>query len=473
MTSPPEDRELSQIDSLTATHVYLYAQCEHRVQLELCGDPDQRLPDTEEERALKARGVAHEAAIAERLGYPRPSHGPEARERAFEETLALMRAGVEGIYQGVLLGKDLIGVPDLLLRQAGASKLGKHHYTVADVKISQRARADQALQVAFYAHLLEQTQGVLPAEVFLILGDGSREAIATADLEAVFSQVLDDVRAIRDGERQTDPFFQPACLRCPWRGRCLPALEARDDLSLLPGMTPARRRALARAAITTAAGLAEAGADRAAARSGLERRSLAPLVRQAEASAGGSPRPLAPGPRPGGPPELVVTAIENPENAGHTMLLTISLSDGKQGDRTAVLWAAAPADEKALFEKALVAFARRPHAPVFHFGRGAARQLARMESRYGSGSAGLHALHRMTDLAPLVRRAAALPVRRYGLAETAGATGYAGALPPEEMLPIVWRAAEGEGEAREALLSAAAAERQAIQHLLGWLRSLA
>lgn len=458
--------------SLTATHVYLYAQCEHRVRLELGGDPGKKLPDTEEERALKARGLAHEAAVADALGYPRPAHGPEARERAFEETLALMREGREGIYQGVLLAEDLVGVPDLLLRQAGASRLGDHHYTVADVKISEQARADQALQVAFYAHLLERVQGVVPREVFLILGDGRREAIAWEDLAGVFGQALEDLRAIRAGERPTEPFFQAACGRCPWRGVCIPALEARDDLSLLPGMTRARRRALVRAGIATAAGLAEARPERAAARAGLERRALAPLVRQAKASARGKARVASPGPPPPGPPELLVTAFENPENAGHTALMTVSLSDLEKGNRTALFWAASPSDEKTLYEKTLTAFSRRPHVPVYHFGRPAAWQLARMESRHGSGSAGLHALHRMTDLSPLVRRAAALPVRRYTLAETARATGFTGRTPPEELLPLLWRAAEGDAEARDALLAAADAEREALRHLLAWLRRL-
>ncbi|MDP3939981.1 MAG: TM0106 family RecB-like putative nuclease [Deltaproteobacteria bacterium] len=458
--------------SLSATHLYLYAHCEHRVHLELRGDSGVRLADTEEERALKARGIAHEAAIADALAFPRPAHGPEARDRAFEETLALMRAGEAGIYQGVLLAEDLIGVPDLLIRQPGASHLGDHHYTVADVKISQRARADQALQVAFYAHLLEKVQGVLPSEVYLILGDGSREAIASEDLGGVFEQALADVRAIRDGGRATDPFFQDACPRCPWRGLCLPELEARDDLSLLPGMTRSRRGALARSGFETVSTLAAARPERAATRSGLERRSLLPLIRQAQAAAKRAILPLSPGPRPEGPPELLVTAHENPENAGHTVLLTISLSDIKQGNRTALIWAADPSDEKALYEKALRAFSRRPHAPVYHHGRSAVWQLARLESRYGSGSAGLQALHRMTDVAPLVRRAAALPVQRYTLAEAARATGYAGELPPEEILPLTWRAAGGDEEAREGLLAAAASEREALQHLIGWLRSL-
>ena len=128
------------------------------------------------------------------------------------------------------------------------------------------------------------------------------------------------------------------------------------------------------------------------------------------------------------------------------------------------------ADEKALYEKVLVAFARRPHAPVYHFGRGAPWQIARMEGRYGTGGAGLHALHRMIDMALLVRRGAALPVRRYGLEETANATGYQGERPEREVFPLIWRLLEGDEEARDALLHAAQAEREATHHLLRWLR---
>lgn len=458
------------LPNLTATHFYLYAHCEHRVRLDLFGDPSARIADSDADRALKARGLLHEASIARATGYPRPAHGADNLERAFAETLALMKEGHEGIYQGVLLVDDLAGVPDLLVKLPGDSRIGGHHYTVGDVKLSRHARSDQALQVALYAHLLETIQGVKPDRVFLVLGDGRKEWIPIEDLGGVFAQALVDLEALRRQERPTEPFFKTDCDGCPWRGVCIPALEASDDLSLLPGMTPSRRSALRGAGVGSIEALAAAKPETLAARAGLETRTLIPLKRQAKAVKQGKPIRLGAAKPPKGPPALLVTAFENLEGDGHTFLLTISFVDSAEEPRTATLWAENFADEKALYEKVLVAFARRPHAPVYHFGRAASWQLARMEGRYGTGGAGLHALHRMTDTALLVRRGAALPVRRYDLEECAGATGYKGERPESAVFPLIWRLLEGDEEARNALLGAARAEREAILHLLRWLR---
>ena len=461
---------MSQLPSITATHVYLHATCEHRVQLDLCGDAGLRLPDTESGRALKARGIAHEAAIAAERRYPRPEHGREDLARAFEETLALMREGHEGIYQGVLLGDGLVGMPDLLIRQEGPSRLGGHHYTVGDVKISRRARSDQALQVAFYAHLLHLVQGRLPERLFLLLGDGREEWFAYEDVGGAFEQVLADLVGLREGRRTTEPFLKSACCVCPWRGVCLEEMETRGDLSLVPGMTPARRRALRRAGVESVTQLARAGPESIEARSGLEGPSLRLLIRRAQALASGEPVTIARLHPPPGPPELLVTAFENPSGDGHTVLLTISFTDPREGAKTASLWAEDPAGEKATYEKALVAFARKPDAPVYHHGPSVPALLARMEARHGAGDRGLAVLDRLIDVAPWVRRTAALPVNAYTLDATAKATGYAGPDLEGDILLDLFRLEEGDTGARERLAASAGAEREALRHLLGWLR---
>jgi len=485
-----------QVPSLTATHVYLHATCAHRVHLEWSGDPALRLPDSQTERVLKARGVAHEAAIAASRGYPRPAHGHEDLARAFDETLALMREGREGIYQGVLMsypvgppfgrdlrsppvgppfGRDLrsqglVGMPDLLIREDGPSRLGAHHYTVGDVKISRQPRSDQALQVAFYAHLLGLVQGRIPERLFLLLGDGREEWFAYEDVGGAFDQVLADLLDLRAGRIVTEPFLQPACAACPWRGVCLPELEARGDLSLVPGMTPARRRALRRADVTDIPRLARAKAERLEGASSLEAPTLRLLIRQARSLAEARPVPIARSPAPPGPPDLLVTALEHPGGDGHTLLLTISFTDPREGPRTAFLWAENPADEKALYEKALRAFARKPAAPVYHYGPAVPAQIARMEARHGADDRGLALLDRLIDVAPWVKRTAALPVHAYALAEAARATGHDRPDPEGEILPDVLGLEAGDLAARERLLGAADAEREALRHLLQWLR---
>jgi uncharacterized protein len=450
--------------------VYLYATCEHRVWLDLFADRGRQLPDTETERILKARGLEHEAAMAAERGYPRPAHGREDLDAGFAETLALMRAGPPGIYQGVLQADDLVGMPDLLIRQEGASSLGAHHYTVGDVKISRRARSDQALQVAFYAHLLARVQGRLPDRLLLLLGDGREEWFPTEGVGGAFEQALSDLRSIRDGSRPTQPFLKPACGRCPWWGVCGPDIDGRDDLSRVSGMTPARRGVFFKAGVDSVQALASANETDLEKATGIEAPSLRRLIRQARALTEGSPLPVGEAARPAGPPELLVCAFDNPAGDGHTCLLAISYTDPREGPLTARLWAPSAVDEKALYEKALRAFARKPAAPIYHYGPAVPSQFARMETRHGVGEGGLMLLHRMIDVAPLVRRAAALPVSAYGLAAVAAATGHDGELPREDRWPEAWALERGEASARDALSGAADAERAALGHVLGWLR---
>jgi predicted RecB family nuclease len=55
--------------------------------------------------------------------------------RSYEETIALMKQGVEWIYQGVLENSNNIGKPDLMRRNDNIpSKFGKYSYDVIDIK---------------------------------------------------------------------------------------------------------------------------------------------------------------------------------------------------------------------------------------------------------------------------------------------------------------------------------------------------
>ena len=147
------------------------------------------------------------------------------------------------------------------------------------------------------------------------------------------------------------------------------------------------------------------------------------------------------------------------------------IAEDREGPKTANLWADHFSDEKALYEKALSAFARKPDAPLYHYGPTVPAQLARMEARYGTGERGLRILHQLADVAPWLKRAVALPVSDYGLASVARATGYGGRDPARETLMDVFGLEAGESGARERLIEAADAEREALRHVLGWLRS--
>src|SRR5690606_9037717 len=125
-------------------------------------DRSRRRALREAEELSRQRGRELEALRTAGLGYAEPSYERDDYGAGAAQTLALLRQGVAGVTQGVLADGGFLGIPDLLRREPGASALGDFHYVVGDVKSSAGARADQALQVAFYARLLEKVQGRPP-----------------------------------------------------------------------------------------------------------------------------------------------------------------------------------------------------------------------------------------------------------------------------------------------------------------------
>ncbi|MEE9125708.1 MAG: hypothetical protein V3U11_01070, partial [Planctomycetota bacterium] len=86
-----------------------------------------------------------------------------------------------------------------------------------------------------------------PQYGYLILKDGREERFDLGAIEAALDEVMERVCAVRADPDSERPFLSVACGRCHWSELCLPELEARDDLSLLQGMTRGLRTVLERA----------------------------------------------------------------------------------------------------------------------------------------------------------------------------------------------------------------------------------
>lgn len=282
MRPPSEPR------AITGTHLYTLPRCARAVALDLSAPKDDRRPNLPEEEFLLARGRAREADVVAELGWPEPQFPSGDFAAGARATSALLRAGVDGVLQGILIDSadgrtDLLGIPDLLRRVPGASALGDHHYEVGDVKSSIRPRGDQILQIAFYSHLLALVQDREPAEGFLLLRDGTEERIALADYRPAFEDALERVRGLRDDPDGVRPTYGPACKSCRWSNVCIPRMDAGDDLSLVDGMTEGLRTMFEIAGIRTGAALARANAATVARDTHVEPALVRRLVRAARA----------------------------------------------------------------------------------------------------------------------------------------------------------------------------------------------
>lgn len=418
MASPASTRA-----TILAHHLYDFAECEHRVALDATLDRTLRTPPDAAMELLLSHGQRYEREVVEPLGYAAVEVEHGDWDGAFGRTRALMRDGVAGIDQGVLLDGARLARPDLLERAPGGSALGDFHYIPGDVKSARTTRSDAVLQVGFAALLLEAVQELRPKTGFLILGDGRREVL---DLEAIRCTIDDAVARTEEvarGAAETSPFFSPACARCRWRGTCLPRLEEARDLSFVHGITRARRRVLIRHGIATIDDLAHADVDALVA-AGVPSQGLGAMRTQARTLLDGH--------------VLRHRRAGLPRGVKRELYLRIETDPLDRGEPFSIAWGEAPAQGTIDAARVAIVSTREERIaalsevvdvfdssavrdePVYTFGSGTARAFDALAEDAGLAPARAGDLAgRFVDLAPWVRRAAVLPVFLYRFDEVA------------------------------------------------------
>ena len=125
---------------------------------------------------IAQRGLQHEARFLDRLrAAPAGRPAPEVldiaemhdRTRPYSErvsqgaaaTLEAMRAGVDVIYQAVLLDDRRQGYADFLRRVETPSDLGAWSYEVWDTKLARHEKASAVLQLSMYSEMVGRIQG--------------------------------------------------------------------------------------------------------------------------------------------------------------------------------------------------------------------------------------------------------------------------------------------------------------------------
>ena len=274
---------------ITGTSFYSFAKCPRLAALDLHLDRKERRPPHPWEEFVARRGREFEAVFVRDLGAVEPEYPERDFAAGALATLELLQHGVPWIYQAVLRGEHRLGLPDLLRRVAGASALGDFHYEVVDVKSSGRARGDQILQVSFYSRLLAAIQQRVPEHGALVLKDGREERFLLADYAAAAATVDQQLERLLGDVAGARPFLAPACDSCHWNHRCLPELQARQDLSLVQGMSHGARAILESLGVNTVAELATFEPEGARARGNLDAVLIRKLRRAAQAMLLGKP----------------------------------------------------------------------------------------------------------------------------------------------------------------------------------------
>ncbi len=255
---------------LSPTDLTKHMGCAHITSLDLlssqglarAGAPDDAL------ELIFRLGLAHEDAYLQSLRDAgksvitiEPADDTVDRAGREQETLAALRSGVDVVYQGTFFDGRWGGQADFLLRVEQPSELGPWSYEIADTKLARKLKVPALLQMATYAERLEVLQGVAPASLSVITGDGVDHPWRLVDVAAFARRARARLRSAVEQPSTTAPVPVAQCAQCRWIDRCDAEWRQADDLSLVAFMRGDHREALIEHGITTLAQLGDLGAD--------------------------------------------------------------------------------------------------------------------------------------------------------------------------------------------------------------------
>lgn len=241
---------------ISASQLYNYTHCPHRVALDLYGDTSERDEPNAFVQLLWEQGVTHEAQIVETLGITANMKDVPLAERE-QTTLDAMRRGERLIYGGRITSGDLVGEPDLL-------ELRGSRYIPGDIKSGSglegedsgdgKLKKHYAVQVAHYVQILEEigfNNG--SREAFIV--DRARERVPYILLEpqgirntmtwwGAYQQALVEVRALVADASASRGALCTTCKLCHWYTHCKRELIAANDLTLIAELGRAKRDVL-------------------------------------------------------------------------------------------------------------------------------------------------------------------------------------------------------------------------------------
>jgi uncharacterized protein len=253
---------------ITASILYDLVSCPQRVALDAFGDPAARDEINSFVRLLWERGALFERETIDKLELPflDLSHAEGAEKERL--TLEAMQRGEPLIYSPRISADDLLGVPDLLRKEAGG-------YVPGDIKSGAgeegggddadgKPKLHYAVQLALYVDILERRKLSAGRRAFVwdIHGNevpydfnapqGARKPETLWD---EYQSALAEARAILARQITPQPAYAGVCKLCHWYTHCVEVLTAADDLTLIPFLGRSIRDAM-QATVATIADLA-------------------------------------------------------------------------------------------------------------------------------------------------------------------------------------------------------------------------
>lgn len=233
--------------SITASKLYDYIQCPHRVWRDIYGPQDEQIQETNPfVKLLWEKGVKHEEKIVSKLGdFLNLKDG--SIDNRFQKTIEAMKNQTPLIYQGVLKYENLLGIPDLL------KKLPDETYMPIDIKsgmgfegadeeqgIEGKPKKHYAVQLCLYNELLKKLGFAIHnnGKIIDIHGDEveydlvSPMGVRTKETWWEYYELIKkDVDSLMRNQIKNKPAMASICKLCPWYNSCKKWCEENKDLT--------------------------------------------------------------------------------------------------------------------------------------------------------------------------------------------------------------------------------------------------
>lgn len=232
---------------ITASKLYDYIQCPHRVWRDIHGPQEEKIKETNSFiELLWKKGVKHEEKIVSKLGNYLELKDRSIDER-FQKTIEAMKNKTPLIYQGVLKHKNLLGIPDLL------KKLPDDTYMPIDIKsgmgfkgsdgeegVEGKPKKHYSVQLCLYNDLLKKLDFAIHnnGKIIDIHGDEieydlvSPMGVRTKETWWEFyERIKKHVDFLMKNQDKNKPAIAGICKICPWHDSCKKWCEEKKDLT--------------------------------------------------------------------------------------------------------------------------------------------------------------------------------------------------------------------------------------------------
>lgn len=233
--------------TVTASKLYDYFQCPHRVWRDIYGPQKEKNPETNPfVQLLWDKGVFREKEVVKNLGTILDLSSSN-KEGQFKKTVKAMKIGTPLIYHGYIHWENLAGEPDLLRKNDDGT------YLPIDIKSGRglegtdedegevgKPKKHYAAQLALYSEILIAL-GFANKHVGEIFDIDSKEVVYDLDAPMgvmnkqtwwqMYQDTKNEATLLIENKRKNDPALMGVCKLCPWYESCKKWCVDREDLS--------------------------------------------------------------------------------------------------------------------------------------------------------------------------------------------------------------------------------------------------